>query len=1039
MTPPGEGVLTTKKAGGTSLGAGEFAQPVIPSSPPKQQPRFSLLATVKDQVPQSTLTLAEIADLVRNCPELKAATEVIQQEYRAGILEGFKSIDKVPYQRHKTATLPAFITGGVVATRAAGAQDLQPSGYVCLDIDESPREDLEAFFSRVQRGEFKPIGFCSRSVSGTLNGSLAALLKVSLPTSYKSTPRRIRAAFGITKTTPWPKAIEALTDAYHTVFRYLLEKNAGVSAGTAGKSPYNTRYLSHDPQAYYNPDAATFGLKEMLKIREEMERDNTRETGASLQAAACLSAAGSGPFGVADAYAKGKGYELREGQRHEYLTRFAIACNLLGVPREAVQTYVAEKGIEVRSNCISYPYAAYKESHGQWQSIAAEAERERVIQGKEGQRLTDVLPHTEGIGKWVISPTGSGKNWWVDKLPGRKIVVCPTLSLVDDVCREYKAVPYTGAKRDMCAIREAEFIATTYASFKSLDFQLQKVRREIHLCVDEAHNFTAGTSRSFQLACLTVLLEKAENYKSFTALTGTHLYNRHPLLRNKDRVTVKLPTTKKTFGYLEAKDTLKAAAGLFKASARAGRCPLILFNNKSDEGRLGTLKAMLPGGVGFINSDTKAKQAFKAITGSGKIPESLCGLVATSSLKEGNNIYNRRKFDIIVLGSFHAADIHQFASRPRLPEDVRVTIVRSINRNRDNNGFSPPQIADWMEKNAQASCDELNTQDRLTHTQMERELSARRALKADPITWNESARRYEVDYLALSNDVFNLERKAQNRNDALMIAALEGYGMTYRGSEEHHHQQTPQERAAASMSRERAKVERAEAFAEALATLEAQPAPLDFADRQLKARGSKLKSAEQAAYSRFVGLCGVGADPDSALKELRDMGPSKSKFDLLLKRLKVAALRRDEEYMAANRKMAIVLKAIYSQFTAGERLSSLEIAARMQRAFALDAGLDLSYLEETERADRYLKLARVFFDLPRKDCRNEDGQKVVRYEVCTLDFDNVFYKSNAKTRVQIPSEMTPAECLHSSGISRRSSLRAPSTPGISGNMSYVTG
>ena len=126
---------------------------------------------------------------------------------------------------------------------------------------------------------------------------------------------------------------------------------------------------------------------------------------------------------------------------------------------------------------------------------------------------------------------------------------------------------------------------------------------------------------------------------------------------------------------------------------------------------------------------------------------------------------------------------------------------------------------------------------------------------------------------------------------------------------------------------------------------------------------------------------------------------------LLLKRLKVATVHRDKNYLATNRKFAIVLKAIDKAFNGCDLLSSQEIADKLRRCLALDKSFNLDYLEQEQRTDRYLNIARIFFELERKDSRDEAGQKVNSYTICPLTFDKVFNKL-PKVRVQNSSLST---------------------------------
>lgn len=961
---------------------------------------LSLFDKVTDQTPSGAATLAEIAERIKTCPQLKEATEGILKTHGEGILDGFKTVPKGSYQAQKTKTLPAVLPGGLINTRDGNNPDrlITPSGYICLDLDENSLPELTAFRDRIEKRNFKNAALCAYSVSGQLNGSMALFLKVNFPTSWKSTPQATRKALGLTKTQPWQDVLQKINEAYYQALSYLLKKTCGIGAGKAGKSIYNVRYLAHDPEAYFNPNATKFTLAELVAVLKEMEAEShVREASRTATNITATDA-----FAFAEAFAAAKGYELVEGQLHHYFNSLAIACNLLGVPQGEVEAFAEAKGVNVTTNCITYPYKAYRESFGRWEGKLQENENRLFFEGKEGQKLTDILTPEAALGKIVISPTGSGKTFFVDKTPGRKIIICPTLALVDNVVDEYPtAVPFTGSTRDTETIREADFIATTYASFGKLCESLTGLQEQFNAFIDESQAFTSSTSPGYQLKQLTEVLKKVKGFKSFTLLTGTDLYNHHPELRALDKVIVKLPATPKTFAFVEAEDTLKAAATRIKKSVAAGRFPLVLFNNKSKEGRLGTLQSLLSDtpGIRFFNADTKDDSEFKQITSKGVIAEGITGVVTTTVLKEGNNIYNEYDFDIIIVGAFHASAIQQFASRPRKPKSIHVTIIRSKRRKTSSSPFNAPETAVWLEKQTKAVCDELNTSDGLTVNQYQQELKARQAIKSRPLFFDKETRKYQVDFLALSNQVFNLQQKAQTRNDGLMIAALESYGMTYSGADSCTLEQTATEKSTAGKVRKAAREQQQEAYLAVLDELSQEEAPLGMAEAEIKTNAHNLTNVQRDVYSRFVALAKVCPNQEGIIQEMQAIGPKKAKFEVLLKRVKIAAARRDKGYLAKNRKFAIVLKAIDTEFKAGQRFTSNKIAAKIHNALALDRSLDLSYLEQDVRTDRYLKTARLFFDFVRKDSRNAEGGKVNKYEVCPLTFDHLF-KIEPKVRVQ---------------------------------------
>ena len=253
--------------------------------------------------------------------------------------------------------------------------------------------------------------------------------------------------------------------------------------------------------------------------------------------------------------------------------------------------------------------------------------------------------------------------------------------------------------------------------------------------------------------------------------------------------------------------------------------------------------------------------------------------------------------------------------------------------------------------------------------------------------------------------VFEEQKRAENRNQALQLRALEKYGIIYEGTVDTKAEQTPDEKQATSEVRAAAKAAELEQWNDVLNDLATKEDPLEYATEQINQNSQNLGKTEKAVLSRFKALRAVVPNEAGIIEQLKDIGPKKAKFVLLLKRLKVATVHRDKNYLATNRKFAIVLKAINKAFDGCDLLSSQEIADKLRRCLALDKSFNLDYLEQEQRTDRYLNIARIFFELERKDSRDEAGQKVNSYKICPLTFDKVF-NNPTKVRVQNSSLST---------------------------------
>jgi hypothetical protein len=910
--------------------------------------RISYFKRVQNQTPEDDRTLAEIIDLIRTDQTLIDTTNAICEKHREGILEGFKTVDKGEYQKDKADTLPAICPAGLINSRAGAIDQLEieTAGILCLDIDENTPEELRNFWDKVPKLQYAAAA--ARSVSGSLNGSFALFLNVELPTRREDIPPQLIDQVEINTNDSWPQILNKINKAYHRAFTEMLKDQAGIIAGKAGQNLKNVRYLAADPEAYHNPNAKTYQLEALTNYLDLIAKEDHKLRSWTGEA---LNINETDAIKFAEAFAAAKGYQLVDGQKHEYLTRFSIACNLLGVDIKEAFAYANGKGINVKTNCISYPYKTYSESFGKWKyRLQTKADRQ-VITGNKGQKLADLIDPSNIIGKWIIAPTGSGKTYLINKLPGKKVIVCPTLALVDNVCNEYNAAPFTGATRDKESIKQADFIATTYASFRKLAAYLTELQDQFDIVIDEAHAFAGSTTPSFQLNQLRDVLKEAKEFKSITLLTGTEVYNHEPYLRSLERIDFKIPQPEKALELVDAIDVLKATADQVKASITAGRFPLVLFNNTSEDGRLGTLKSLLSNqaGIKYFNSNTKEDPQWKEITSKGIIDPEIKGIVTTSVLKEGNNIYNQYDFDIIVVGHFHSAEIVQFSSRPRKPKSTTISIVRSKDRKKHEYNFCAAKFAFHLEENAKRACEELNTKDDATKYDTDffiHEHKARQAVKTNPIRYDQDKELYVVDYLYLSFMTFTKQRVAENWNDQLMIRSLERYGITYQTNTDNNAEQTQKEKATAAQDRRKRKEGELREYNAILDKLSNRSDAYEYSSDQITTN-KDLSKVEKTVYSRYLKLYELTINHTGTINQLKDIGPKNAKFILLTDRLKIARLRSKKSYLATNRKFAIILKAFDKEFKEGNLLTSEEINAKITKILTLDhiAG----YIETRER------------------------------------------------------------------------------------------
>lgn len=610
----------------------------------------------------------------------------------------------------------------------------------------------------------------------------------------------------------------------------------------------------------------------------------------------------------------------------------------------------------------------------------------RVLQGAKGEFLTDVLnryqiPLDDCIGKYIVSPTGSGKTSlvaeYVRRSPDRRVVlVVPTKNLCDRRVEKEKgaAVKFYGGRENRQITGDERFVVTTVHSFVPLSTRIDL--RQYDVFFDESHALTADTSRPYKLDTLRAFYAAKSGAKSVTYLTGTDLYNFHPDFDLVERLVVTAPQRiTKQAQYFDVKNILATVAEGVRRSIGQGRFPVVLLNDKSL--KLAELKTALADlTLAVLNSDKKEDATFQQITRTAIIPAGIQGIVTTSVLKEGNDIENERAFDVFVVGAHHSSAIEQITARFRKAKGVTAYIIKSSDRDRHDRTFNPYRYGKLAEHRAQAFCDEHNNQnatDDTTALFYEREL--RLAIQERPVVIDQEGRA-SVCYFALNNDVFRQETFVEYGNNEYQARNLRRYGFdvtitskTITGDQAPTHDDATV--AAIKVARTECKQEQQRAHQTALDALQAAVAPLAMVQR-----ADQDNSAPKVHrwFKRLVEQYGV--ETQKAIELLRDVDTGK-KFALLQNRIRVQALRSNKNYLDSGRILPIILQKIEKDFRPGSQYTAAELREKLVEVLRLDKSLDLAFLRpdtndkkaEQTATRRAVAILRLFYDV------TETGQK----------------------------------------------------------------
>ena len=479
-------------------------------------------------------------------------------------------------------------------------------------------------------------------------------------------------------------------------------------------------------------------------------------------------------------------------------------------------------------------------------------------------------------------------------------------------------------------------------------------------------------------------MEQRQQWRTFGYLTGTPLYHSFaPMLKDVPRIKYEQDGAAAVKKYVEFCKTDNTVATILKAvnqSIEKGRMPVVMLNDKNL--RLAALKALTKDIKALIiNADEKEHPDFLTLIESGTIPAGAQAIICTSVIQMGNSIYDQRGFDFITADMLHAAELAQATARARNAADIRLYIVRSNNRKESSAEMNAARFFDAAYKNAEKTCDELNSPDRRELADatlaLYYELTIRRMIQHDPIKQTDAG--LQPCELALMNRTFEAERQLQHANDKLMARALKAYGFTIVGES------------------------RAEYGGELARTISNKDSKLtDEQVESVKTARAEHKAATEAKYySELQELAEapnaeavlMQADRDNTLTDAQERVkiltdryglPIKTAVYLLQKEkaspqafkhlraeISAEALQRDAGYKELQTKLYIQISAIRWTFNNSGAMTATDMRLALLPSLRLDDTLDLSKFEPDENDSEAVKKAnrealqylRVYFDV----------------------------------------------------------------------------
>lgn len=585
------------------------------------------------------------------------------------------------------------------------------------------------------------------------------------------------------------------------------------------------------------------------------------------------------------------------------------------------------------------------------------------IEAKKGEYLSDVL-QKEGArftGEFfnntqIVAPTGTGKGVTISRISGKKVVVCPTNALCNNFIK-HGAIVHTGvnfSNRD--EVLNSDFIVTTHANLPNLLTIIDP--KNYHCATDESHNFTVSASKKFMLKDLKRTLRLSKSFASRSFWTGTELYNFHSDFEGMKKIVVSIPKPNKQAHIVECKSVIQTTIDQAIKSVKSGHFPIILLNNKKE-----LLKQAIEGlkGYGFevLNSDEKETAFFKELTETGNIQSDVKGIITTSVIKEGNDIYNELDFDFIVCNThesiFHSVEIEQLVNRARKPLSTNVFILKSKNRKKILDTFCPNECKKYIERHTITRCNELNN---CPPQYLSFEKNAQFG-NDYAFVENERTGRFELCELLLSYKVFEAERRFELSNEAYQRTQLEKYGFVFSDTIGDDTAESDELKEVLKIDRSTRKEQKQIDFDATKQDIEKQ---IESGNGVVLPNTDEASEGKKFAVQCFERLTKIGVQPEKVFELVNDESVTNdTHLSKLVKSVSLFQLAQNDDYMSRNSLAAIQIKLVNSSIKAGEKYSTSQLRGFMRRALNLEKGFNTRIFDKNTTSQQVLDFTRLFF------------------------------------------------------------------------------
>ena len=634
---------------------------------------FSIYTNVKQTKSDETITIAAIADRIREPSTVVDRVRKLTREYVVNKDKGLKSIIGT-----LKASLHYFTPAGVFSTRT-NAGLIEYSGIVQLDIDIKHPDGfalVPAIKQVVMSLPYVSLAFVSPSGCGVK--ALAHTTNTN-PDHHQDVVYQLCAIVG---------------DALSDITAQVADKVKGDIVDTCAKALSQPCYLSYDPDVYYNPNHTQW---EYVYVEPE-QKVQVAKAKRTVVARTVVVPERSDKHQerLLANYVRRKRIYNEQTKMEEPLqqktnhSKVLIGyANSIGIDEAVLRHYMRTNAWDEDDiDRVGYMYEKYADHYGVYagekiveapvpvvMEVMNQDTSRKTITLAKGQYLSDVIDGralTKNTN--IIAPTGSGKTHLV--FDGPQVWVFPTTAL----CYQFWVNHQTARTvwGDAPNIDgDANMIITTYDSCaKALhDIDITKYT----LVFDEFHNYTVSSAPGYKLKALRSTLPFVLIAKKVITLTATPFYHEISEFQGFDTIEVKnAESFVRNVQILRSEESRRN--DVIKQITESGRFSLV-FLQTTDRNVLRTWEQGFNANgkeVVFINSTTKGDTDFNDIITNSTVRKD-CVYISTSVIAEGVSILTELDtVDVYIMGSHHPYLIEQVSRRFRNIKTLNVYLLTNI-------------------------------------------------------------------------------------------------------------------------------------------------------------------------------------------------------------------------------------------------------------------------------------------------------------------------------------------------------------------------